>query len=314
MPLPRSEFVSSSWSPNLFQNKVVFCTGGSGSICSAQVRALVALGANACIVGRNPTKTVAVAKDIATARPGGKVLGIGEIDVRSIESLESAVKQCVDELGSLDFLIAGAAGNFLATIQQLSANAMKSVIDIDVLGSFNVLKASLPHLLLSAKRSKEEGSAFGPGGRVIFVSATFHYSGMPMQAHVSAAKAAVDSLSGTTALEFGPFGITSNVIAPGPISSTEGMARLSKPELLEEATSLIPLGRMGSVKDVADATVFLFSDAGSWITGLVMQVDGGHWRTASKGMGGGVPYPDFLLQQTEVTGVQGMKKKKDSKL
>jgi len=86
-------------------NKVVFCTGGNGSICSAQVRAMVHLGANACIVGRNVEKTEGMAKDIATARKGSKVIGIGAIDVRSMESLERAVATCVDELGGIDFLM-----------------------------------------------------------------------------------------------------------------------------------------------------------------------------------------------------------------
>ena len=86
-------------------NKVVFCTGGAGTICSAQVRALVYLGANACIVGRNVAKTEAMATDIATARKGAKVLGIGSVDVRQAESLQDAVERCVRELGSLDFVM-----------------------------------------------------------------------------------------------------------------------------------------------------------------------------------------------------------------
>lgn len=86
-------------------NKVVFCTGGAGTICSAQVRAMVHLGANACIVGRNVSKTESMASDIATARKGAKVLGFGSVDVRSIESLQSAVQRCVDALGSIDFVM-----------------------------------------------------------------------------------------------------------------------------------------------------------------------------------------------------------------
>lgn len=105
MPLQKSEFVSSVWKDNLFKDKVVFCTGGNGTICSAQVRALVHLGANACIVGRNEKKTEEVAKDIAAQRPGAKVIGIGGIDVRSIESLQSAVDRCVSELGGIDFMM-----------------------------------------------------------------------------------------------------------------------------------------------------------------------------------------------------------------
>jgi len=81
----------------------VFCTGGAGTICSAQVRALVHLGANACIIGRNPEKTESMAKDIATARKGAKVIGLGGVDVRKIQDLERAVDRCVKELGSLDF-------------------------------------------------------------------------------------------------------------------------------------------------------------------------------------------------------------------
>lgn len=84
------------------ENKVVFCTGGAGTICSAQVRALVHLGADACIVGRNVEKTEKMAKDIATARPGAKVIGIGAVDVRKFESLQGAVERCVKELGGID--------------------------------------------------------------------------------------------------------------------------------------------------------------------------------------------------------------------
>lgn len=90
---------------SLPENKVVFCTGGAGTICSAQVRALVHLGANACIVGRNVDKTENMAKEIATARQGAKVLGFGSVDVRSIESLQTAVEKCVGELGGIDFVV-----------------------------------------------------------------------------------------------------------------------------------------------------------------------------------------------------------------
>ena len=105
MPLQPSEYISSVWKSNLFRDKVVFCTGGNGSICSAQVRALVYLGANACIVGRNKEKTEAVAKDLESARSGSKVLGIGNIDVRSVESLQNSVDECVKVFRGIDFLM-----------------------------------------------------------------------------------------------------------------------------------------------------------------------------------------------------------------
>lgn len=107
-------------------------------------------------------------------------------------------------------------------------------------------------------------------------SATLHYRGTPYQVHVSAAKAAVDAISNVIAVEEGPRGIRSNVIAPGPIGNTEGMARLTSSLVKDNQNSTLPLGRMGDVKDIANATVFLFSDAASWVTGQVIAVDGGN--------------------------------------
>ena len=170
---------------------MVFCTGGAGTICSAQVRALVHLGANACIVGRNVEKTERAAKEMATLRPGAKVIGIGAVDVRKFDSLKDAVARCVKELGGIDFVMygfpmllkflqglsanhfysAGAAGNFLASIEQLSVNAFKSVMDIDVLGSYNTLKATLPYLIESGKKHRvdsERKSSSGNYWMVIF--------------------------------------------------------------------------------------------------------------------------------------------------
>lgn len=111
-------------------------------------------------------------------------------------------------------------------------------------------------------------SQLGTGGRIIFISATVHYMGVPLQAHVGVAKAGVDVLSHTTAIEFGPRGLTSNVIAPGPIGSTEGIERLAKVD--GQVIRGIPLGRLGHVKDIADATVFLFSDAGNFVSGQTL--------------------------------------------
>ena len=122
MPLSKSDYLSDIWKDGIFGNifpcligsityflllddKVVYCTGGAGTICSAQVRALVHLGANACIVGRNVEKTEKMAKDIATARKGAKVLGLGSVDVRSMESLQASVDKCVKELGGIDFVM-----------------------------------------------------------------------------------------------------------------------------------------------------------------------------------------------------------------
>ena len=146
-------------------------------------------------------------------------------------------------------------------------------MDIDVLGSYNTVKATLPHLVTSASKHQSDGkiaSPTGTGGRIIFISASFHYTGMPLQTQVSVAKAGVDALSNNVALELGPRGVTSNVISPGPIAGTEGMERLSKADDLAASLKRVPLGRWGTVKEISDATVYLFSDAGNFVNGQTL--------------------------------------------
>lgn len=133
---------------------------------------------------------------------------------------------------------------------------------------------------------------------------------MPLQTHVSVAKAGVDALSASTAIELGPHGVTSNIIAPGPIGGTEGMERLSRKEDTAKGMKNVPLGRYGTVKEVADATVYLFSDAGNFVNGSVLVVDGAAWRTKTSNPGSGFEYPDFLLGSEAISGVKGMKQSK----
>ncbi|KAL5347476.1 peroxisomal 2 4-dienoyl-CoA reductase sps19 [Pseudogymnoascus australis] len=211
--------------------------------------ALVCLGANACITGRNEEKTRDMAQDIEKAREGSTVLPL-IVDIRNGKDMAAAIERCKAELGSIDFVIAGAAGNFLASMNQLSTNAFKSVIDIDVLGSYNTVEASLPYPLESAAAHQTlPGNAHpnGTGGRIIFVFATLHYTGHPMQTHVMAAKAGVDALSTSVAIEQGPRGITSNVIAPGGVAGTEWLSRLTE-KGQDIRNKFIPAGRFGTLE------------------------------------------------------------------
>ena len=201
----------------------------------------------------------------------------------------------------------------------MSPNAFKTVIDIDTLGTFNTFKATIPYLVESAKRNPNPNPAGSTGGRFISVSATFHYTGMPLQAHVAAAKAAIDSLMGSVALEYGPFGVTANSIAPGAIEGTEGMERLASSKVSKrDRTKGVPSGRWGTVRDIADATVFLFSDAGSYVNGTTLVVDGAGWRrqggSLGVGLDPGMEYPEFLLQGTFSKFVKDERKKDKAKL
>lgn len=170
-------------------------------------------------------------------------------------------------------------------------------MDIDTLGTFNTVKATIPHLVESASKNRSPS----PGGRILAVSATFHYTGTPLQSHVSAAKAGVDSILASVCLEYGPLGVTSNVIAPGPVAGTEGAARLGSSQVpQQDSEASTPSGRLGSVRDVADATVYLFSDAGTYVNGHILVVDGASWRRAGDtlrvGLDPDMKYPDYLVQ------------------
>lgn len=115
------------------------------------------------------------------------------------------------------------------------------------------------------------------------------------QAHACAAKAGVNALSDCISMEYGPKGMTSNVVAPGPIADTEGMNRLFRQGNRDAAMRSVPVQRFGLIKEIADATVFLFGDTGNFLNGACIDVDGGAWRIAGgRGTGAGLDYPELL--------------------
>jgi NAD(P)-dependent dehydrogenase (short-subunit alcohol dehydrogenase family) len=135
-------------------------------------------------------------------------------------------------------------------------------VEIDLLGTFHVMKASFPHLRK-------------PGASVINISAPQAFLPMEAQAHVCSAKAGVDMITRTLALEWGGDGVRINSIVPGPIDGTEGMARLVPNESLRQRViESVPLGRMGSPEDIGHACLFLGSDMSSYISGAILPVDG----------------------------------------
>ncbi|KAG8877855.1 hypothetical protein FRB97_002964 [Tulasnella sp. 331] len=278
VPAPPAPLSTSVFKADVFKGKVLFCTGGGSGICKTMTESVMRHGASATIVGRNLERITASAKELSEKT--GQRCMYAQADVRNSEQLYAAVQKTIDTFGKIDFVICGAAGNFLAPIDGLSEKGFRTVLEIDTLGTYSTIKATLPHI------RKTHGS-------YVHISATLHHSGTPYQAHVSAAKAAVDALSNVLAVEEGPRGVRSNVIAPGPIGETEGMKRLANQAHKGEpsAGTLIPLQRMGEKQDIANMGVFLFSEAANWVTGQVIVVDGGneHLRTTQ------LPYPQSVL-------------------
>ena len=244
-------------------------TGGGTGITGGVARALAEAGASVALVSRNLDHLQPAADAINES--GGKAIAV-VADVRQPEAVEAAVATTVEQLGKIDIVINGAAGNFLCNAEQLSPNGFGTVVDIDLKGTFNVSRAAFAQL-------KEHR------GQILNISATLHYLGTPMQLHVSAAKAGVDALTRNLAVEWGRFGIRVNAIAPGPIEDTEGMQRLVPEPIKERLKKAVPLGRFGRIADIEKAAVFLCSDAASFISGAVLVVDGGHWLAANRTVG-----------------------------
>ncbi len=291
------ESPTSVFRPGLLAGHVALITGGGSGIGFGISELLAALGAHVVLASRKQENLEAAAGRI---RARGGQASVVAVDVRDADAVKRMVAQVADARGRIDALINCAAGNFYAPSATLSVNAWRSVVEIDLYGTFFVSQAVAPVM-------REQG-----GGRIINISMTLHYRGWPQMAHATAAKAGIDALTRTLAVEWAPWGIRVNAIAPGPIP-TEGVRKafalqrgplprgsgadvppggggesptaatgpadvfVLDAALADYAKRAIPAGRWGTPRDIANMVAFLASSAGDWITGAILVVDGGEW-------------------------------------
>lgn len=247
----------SAFKDNLLEGKTAFVAGGTSGINLGIARRYAELGARVAVAGRNPEKAANAAAEI-----GQGALGLS-CDVRDYAAIRGALEDAAAKLGEFDIVVSGAAGNFMAPALGMSANAFRTVVDIDLIGTFNVFRACYDLL----RR---------PGASLIAITAGQAVNPIMLQAHACAAKAGINQLIRVLAMEWGPAGVRVNGISPGPIAGTAGMARLSPTEA--EATALaarIPLRRYGEIDEVAESAVFLSSPSAVYITGTILDCDGG---------------------------------------
>ncbi|MBF6990840.1 SDR family oxidoreductase [Cupriavidus sp. IK-TO18] len=252
------------YSNDTLKGRTALITGGGTGIGLEIATTYARLGANVMLVGRNQERVEAAAKAIVDE--GGKAAAF-KVDVRSYEEVKAAVETTVERFGTLDILVNNAAGNFVCPTAELSPNGWRTVIDIDLNGTFHGCHAAYAYLKASPH-----------GGSIISIITMLGVTGWPGSAHASAAKGGILSLSRTLAVEWGGDNIRVNTISPGPIGDTEGVQRMyidaGNGDLEARKTAL---GRFGRKQDIANAAVFLASDLGGYVTGENLIVDGGRW-------------------------------------
>lgn len=252
--------MTTTFRPDLLEGKVAFIAGASSGINLRIAQRFAEAGAKLSMVSRSEEKIAVAAEGIVAG--GGEAIGIAA-DVRDYDSVAAALKRTRSQFGEIDIVVSGAAGNFVAPALGMSPNGFRTVVDIDLNGTFNVLRAAFEHLRK-------------PGASLISISAPQAVQPQIFQAHVCAAKAGVNMLTKCLAMEWGPAGVRVNAVSPGPIAETEGMARLAPTaEHVARYKKLLALREFGTKDDIADACLFLSSDAARYITGTIIDCDGG---------------------------------------
>lgn len=242
---------------DILEGQVALITGGGTGIGKEIARTLAEHGARLAICSRKQEVIEATTAEFIAE--GHECLAI-PCDIRKPDEVETVVQGVLAHYGRLDIVVNNAAGNFPAPIAGLSYNGFKAVVDIDLLGTYNVSKAAFDAWLGEN------------GGNIVNISAPYERQGPALQAHVASAKMGVDALTRTCAVEWWSRGIRVNGIAPGATAGTEGMARFA--EVARPDDGETPSRRSGTKREMANCVLFLVSDAASYVSGQIFCVDG----------------------------------------
>lgn len=242
----------------LFEGQVAIVTGGGTGIGLAVARELGRLGARVAICGRRPDPLAAAAESL---RADGITVHHHTADTRDPESIAAFVASVKDAFGPAHILVNNAGGQFPSPAQHISPRGFEAVVRNNLLGTWNFTHAVANAMFIPEQR-----------GRIVNVTAQVA-RGFPGMAHTGAARAGVDNLTKSLAVEWAQFGIRVNAVAPGVIKTT-GTAQYP-PELLVNAVKATPLKRLGSAEEVSHLVVYLASPFADFITGQTFYIDGG---------------------------------------
>ena len=241
------------------RNKVAIITGGSRGIGYATAEAFLREGATVIITASSPENAEKAARKLQDAFPGGKVSGISP-DLSSLDSVREAFRGVAKQYGKLDILVNNAGISESTPFEQYTEELFDKVNDLNVKGVFNATKVASEHMI-------PQGS-----GVILSTSSMVSLTGQPSGFAYPASKFAVNGLTISLARELGPKGIRVNAVAPG-ITKTDMMKAVPK-EIIDPMIARIPLRRLGQPEDIANAFVFLASEEASYITGVILSVDG----------------------------------------
>lgn len=241
--------------------RVVLVTGGGTGIGYGLAEGFARRGARVVIASRSEDHVKPVAQRL---RDAGLEAEWCTLDVRRDEDVQQVIAFTASRFGALDVLINNAAASFACPVEQMSANAWSTIVDIDLNGVFRMAKAAGQQMVRQ-----------GRGGRIINIASTAGVFGLPNFAHYASAKAGVVMFTRTLAMEWARHGILVSCVAPGPIA-TSGAAEATWPseELQRRIRDSVALRRLGTVEEILGPCLFLASRSASFVTGATLLVDG----------------------------------------
>ncbi|HTJ82012.1 MAG TPA: SDR family oxidoreductase [Polyangiaceae bacterium] len=248
--------------PGLFDGRVALVTGGGSGIGLATARELASLGASVAICGRNADKiSGAVAAIVKDGVPEARVLG-GSCDIRDPDAVATFVGDVLARFSKIDILVNNAGGQFPSPASAMSPKGWEAVIRNNLNGTFYMTREVGTRAMIPAKT-----------GRIVMITAMVQ-RGFPGMSHTGAARAGVENLTKSLAVEWAEHGIRVNAVAPGNNIRSSGTAQYGE-EMLEITRRATPMKRLGTPEEVARVIVFLASDANDFVTGQVWGIDGG---------------------------------------